>query len=1199
MSLTFTRAIVPEVGDTVTSTQMISFVRAINGRVRTFDSAWRILFYFYSWVRSVRVGTEFLTPSHAEFLEFFMHVVSGETWPEGEPGDELGANLANPAMAFVFGDGSVGSEQTRMERDDQGLNWLAGFTPTTALEIWETGAAQRGIIDPSTGNQNVPALQAAEAFYRIVQGRYSPFGRSYGGYLPIPEQIGVCRPEDPDTEPPTPNYRIFFTPLKEDLDVVEFDGTCPVGSPDSGARHVQFLAKLPFAYYIFTADGNVTRLAYEDYIEGPYTGGGVVAKTDGEHLRRGINAYLKDYRGSDAQRADPEYNVEDSGFDFERFLNSQYFLSPNIGHLDGEELVPDYPLFTFSGATSMAAGTLAVYGGGGTSHAYDEGYVLGGFFAQATGLQGACTIELLDGEDVIWTFTLTPGGGTGPTEPVVHWFESAVSPGSLKVRLKTGASFNPGGSLAVECTEQVAYKPHVHDAYLVIRLMSTIGQTDGMDNRGKDYTASKEISDAYFATGMLLNGLAPAPAVDATAVNLNPVFDSMRALVRDCVRVWPRTQLLAYAVESGKSVLYFRRYNLGLDDIPVDSFAGIAPGLDPILSGSIEAGVTYIVREASVVYNEVTVVNGVTFVGVAGVTAFTGSGTVLEREGLRAAARRNGTTNEWVMFEQLKAYHTSDSSIWKHDAYADIFAMSNRCQFYNQRINGFNHPELYLHASYGIGPNMMPEIPSGWNYAEGTQLTSLLFGDDRTNFYKSCRVYEPPPEMESATVEFWGETEVVKIVFKTRFRHCETAPGTVSADVSTWDRDALVAEPYRTMENGIREYLIQQFNGLNCQTKNGDSATFSGVTFLDGHPFGTCYPHFFAVHLVPEPHEDGNDTIDESTDTPAVVDPMIQSEIYLRAMCEGFVDGQTSADHGCTSDVTQMWDYTFENLCFKANGRRWISMMPEKQREDVPQGFGPLPNTIMYAEIFADMARAVNLLTRVRLLLPWKSECRELSYRGEQTVSGDWPEDVTCSSGMTKAVFFGMGPGAVASTDVEEPEWSECSSLISSAAFGIDQECAAEAGKFKLVTGKQVMQFRLRLVDPAAMNAVPEYLQELINDEKTGFFGLVEVNREGIHAQEVNDASEADGCPDLGAHTFFFAGGVGYKAERVVLAEHVKYCSVFSAGTLEVQMPPTSDLFMGRSAGLQFCPYSAFSNISVSFPGAQIPAFIEVPLSDL
>jgi len=91
--------------------------------------------------------------------------------------------------------------------------------------------------------------------------------------------------------------------------------------------------------------------------------------------------------------------------------------------------------------------------------------------------------------------------------------------------------------------------------------------------------------------------------------------------------------------------------------------------------------------------------------------------------------------------------------------------------------------------------------------------------------------------------------------------------------------------------------------------------------------------------------------------------------------------------------------------------KRWMEFLPGDIREDNAQGFGPFPNTNLYARIFNNLVNAVNLLQRARIELPLTFEYRhsEVTYLGTQKVdtgidmvANTYPFDYTCTEGTTK-----------------------------------------------------------------------------------------------------------------------------------------------------------------------------------------------------
>ena len=87
--------------------------------------------------------------------------------------------------------------------------------------------------------------------------------------------------------------------------------------------------------------------------------------------------------------------------------------------------------------------------------------------------------------------------------------------------------------------------------------------------------------------------------------------------------------------------------------------------------------------------------------------------------------------------------------------------------------------------------------------------------------------------------------------------------------------------------------------------------------------------------------------------------------------------------------------------------KRWFEFLPGDIREDNAQGFGPFPNTNLYARIFNNLANAVNLLVRARIELPLTFEYRKSAVEWFGTEDGDSEintdaHPLDCSEGETK-----------------------------------------------------------------------------------------------------------------------------------------------------------------------------------------------------
>jgi len=406
--------------------------------------------------------------------------------------------------------------------------------------------------------------------------------------------------------------------------------------------------------------------------------------------------------------------------------------------------------------------------------------------------------------------------------------------------------------------------------------------------------------------------------------------------------------------------------------------------------------------------------------------------------------------------------------------------------------------------------HIAPEAPDGHNHASGA---NGFYGSEA--FYRSCQVFKKPYEVESATIEWMGPVEVVRLELTERMQAHPDAPGSVAADPLTWsggEVSALRAEDYRTDDNALREYARHRADGAyQASWKAGDAGLGSGVQFLPDNPFGSCYPSFFFVKLVPVPHEDGNET-QEPTDTRATVDAFTQMEIMLKAGCEGFVDGATSREITCRTGTGGLYDFTFEALCHEAFGGRWIGAFSLGARPDNPAGYGPLPNTVMYAEVFNRIASAVNALDRARIWLPFELECRTKEAHREQSIGASWPDDAECASSPAsqwRMVWNGSPPapnlGAAAWGG-----WTSCGLTVSASASAGILTSQCSGANFIIRTDQAAVEYRVAITGDAELALRPE-LREAVRD-LGGVFATWSGGELRPFCNTVGSSGEAGGC---------------------------------------------------------------------------------------
>jgi hypothetical protein len=242
--------------------------------------------------------------------------------------------------------------------------------------------------------------------------------------------------------------------------------------------------------------------------------------------------------------------------------------------------------------------------------------------------------------------------------------------------------------------------------------------------------------------------------------------------------------------------------------------------------------------------------------------------------------------------------------------------------------------------------------------------------------------------------------------------------------------------------------------------------------------------HF--VKLIPEAYKDDNDDLDE-TDSALMHDVTFQSEWYLRSMVEGSVAGLGTLD--CTSpDSARMYDARWDNLCAYLGVGRSVIAFPTKAtadadgfeligeedvREDAPEGFGALPNTLASSEVYNRLVDLVNSMDKYRLMLPWMAEERHTDVAVTELDIGG-AGNHGCGNGSDCASTGASG--ALVSTNATPPPvgagaWSAWSGITypgTQTAFtghGITACFPTAPTHWGLFSNRQIVEFRFSVVD--------------------------------------------------------------------------------------------------------------------------------------
>lgn len=1004
MGITYPAAPLVNPGDAILASQLAAQADAVNARLKMGPSCpWHILYYALSAFRQVRNPDGTLFPSQVEFFTAYQNVNPGDaSWPDAGPGDPTGANLASQWSLFVWGDGgtTVYPEADRLANPAVGGLNLSVTDPASGVSprgYWNAAKGQRGAWDPANGNIGSPALLAAVSHGFIRFRESSPHGVDWGGFLPSPEYVGPCA--TPSTGTPNANYTRVFTKL-DGSGTTQTYGTCPENAGDLAGVY-----QTPFAYYLFLFGGSVVTLPANLWVEGPYTTSPQLRKTQNNFLDRAVNAFASGFRGTAAQGGGT--GGLSGSFAFRDFMTRQYLLAPQRGSTgtDGVTVSPVYTRMTASGTGMVAVGTVLS-----SARTVDAGSVVTGFYVEAQGLSpvgvaaggaryGGAVQVWRDGAVVGRIDLVSQSDGTYQGLLILN---NSTAGGVWSVSTLTALIGSGAISVFAECTELMVYKPSVADAYLVLRCggVEFSGALDG-DGPGCGYATSIYLD--YAQKGVITSHQGHVALPGSTdVINSNAVYEAARQMSK-AVRMVPRGNLIGYEVSGGLSVLYFTRYALGLSGaVPVDLFDGIGPARTAITTPVW--GRTYQVKGATgqtVTYRSAVYHPGDSFAGVQNGGDVTGTGTVWEVDGIRHVAEPANWTNEWVFGAELYPQNGSDSSVWKPSAYADVIGPLNRCIFGDPAAA--IDERLSQHFAFGnssVAPwaILQPEAPPEYNYCPAVVPAEYGFSrvndirctdgdstcvDQRRAFYQSCQMLVPWPEVDSVTADDAG---VMKVTLKSRVQYCPTAPETISKDISTWDGATLDGEGWRTLENGIRRYLLYVATGQPGAVMIGDQAFHSGVAsgFTD-QPTASIFPRLYFVKQIPKPWTGSGSLVVQ--DSPTVHDGQRQTEWYLRAMCPAYVDGVTTAANACTTNPYGPYDYTFDALVFQASGgtSKWVSGLPSATtawltaadiRTDKPMGFGSLPTYRMTAEGFQLISKMINLLNRIAVRIPGALQSR-------------------------------------------------------------------------------------------------------------------------------------------------------------------------------------------------------------------------------
>jgi len=515
--------------------------------------------------------------------------------------------------------------------------------------------------------------------------------------------------------------------------------------------------------------------------------------------------------------------------------------------------------------------------------------------------------------------------------------------------------------------------------------------------------------------------------------------------------------------------------------------------------------------------------------------------------------------------------------------------------------------ELQNHVDHSKSEFLQaPESPTGYRYAlntntpplgrntsgnlveqaNGTDCNPESETGDCTGLvahYRSCKVYVPPYVVTS--VRDAGNNQV-RVELDRRLSYNEDAPSTIAdnatsrASYITADSTGSTNGGYRTDENAVVEYLRRFVDGgANCGQRIGDfSGDANSTSGWDASVIsGACMPRFYFTRLIQKAYEDGNNTY-ESTDSPMLSTQLVWMETVLRAICEGFIDEDSSNNLRTVTDASgfkscqdkRLYDYTFENLMTQANGRQHYRALPTSVRTDGVRGYGPLPSMKAYTDHFNQLSKAINKLTRARIYLPLNFEFKNVQYQSTVSLAVDSNSSPpNCSSG---AVWADDVPFSAAWSFVsEDANWRDTLGTQDILAeikcrIGYDSQASTNSGCV-LECSRTAVKYRFRVKD-YALESLPDDLKTLIqaNDYEALGFSVFNGISTTTHVKTVASQGAGRGSSGSGAsngsESDYFHSSNYWTWEPDSTPDGADYdgdCVLTTGGTLEAVNPPTSD----------------------------------------
>ena len=291
-----------QIGTAPNHNQHNSLAKAFNSRISSGlgDCAWRIFYYAYSTFRNLRNPVDTNYAPQDEWFKFYGYIepkmsYNNFSWPEAPAGSPAGINVANPFMAWIFGNASRVREPNGTK--DLTYDQIHGY--------WSETSRLDGLIlkFPSGGGVRMPENEYGSASLNIV-------------WFDAERQRGCASF--------VPKFKyIRFTPQKQPETLIKEMKLLSVGVVAAARKHLRFAME----------SGSAGRYA-PSFVPDVNGKGGIFRKKNAatDQIGQAIFSYLSYFRGTEDQRAKHNLNGKDvvsDGFNFEDFFSKQFLLAPN------------------------------------------------------------------------------------------------------------------------------------------------------------------------------------------------------------------------------------------------------------------------------------------------------------------------------------------------------------------------------------------------------------------------------------------------------------------------------------------------------------------------------------------------------------------------------------------------------------------------------------------------------------------------------------------------------------------------------------------------------------------------------------------------------------------------------------------------------------------------------------------------------